>query len=258
MATRTPSGTGADRRGMVDAHPQRRSAIKRAGAVAAEPLRVDGDDAPHLEVNRAVVIVGRRRVELVLKTLVRIKPRVELEFPTVRAGLGGDHHVHLAVMVGPLDAVAHVDGQGLRGEGETLALDDDLVQRGIGDGPGRSGCQPPHRDHAHRQPRRSAHHTRSRTIVGRLYTSRLGTVKPTREEPVHEWPSAALSVGLACSRTTQYAPRARPPSALHLAIPEQAPPPEYSHRLLPIVSRCPQGIARSSPAAAESPSARGA
>src|SRR3989338_5721747 len=40
--------------------------------------------------------------------------------------------------------------------------------------------------------------------------------------PVHERPSAALSVGLACSRTTQYAPRARPPSALHLAIPEQA------------------------------------
>src|SRR3990172_8602751 len=50
-------------------------------------------------------------------------------------------------------------------------------------------------------------------------------------EPVHEWPSAALSVGLACSRTTQYAPRARPPSALHLAIPEQAPTPQYSDTL---------------------------
>src|SRR3989338_2592393 len=60
-------------------------------------------------------------------------------------------------------------------------------------------------------------------------------------EPVHERPSreaafvrharAALSVGLACSRTTQYAPRARPPSALHLAIPEQAPSPAYSDRL---------------------------
>src|SRR3990172_2636745 len=33
-------------------------------------------------------------------------------------------------------------------------------------------------------------------------------------EPVHEWPSAALSVGLAFSLTTQYAPRARPPSDL--------------------------------------------
>src|SRR3989338_3212715 len=61
-------------------------------------------------------------------------------------------------------------------------------------------------------------------------------------EPVHERPSreaafvrharAALSVGLACSRTTQYAPRARPPSALHLAIPEQAPPPQYPDTLL--------------------------
>src|SRR3989344_9080485 len=53
-----------------------------------------------------------------------------------------------------------------------------------------------------------------------------------RSEPVHEWPSAALSVGLACSRTTQYAPRARPPSALHLAIPEQAPPLNDSDRRL--------------------------
>src|SRR3990170_1057211 len=52
------------------------------------------------------------------------------------------------------------------------------------------------------------------------------------QEPVHEWPSAALSVGLACSRTTQYAPRARPPSALHLAAPEQAPTPKYSGRFL--------------------------
>src|SRR3990172_8055315 len=51
-------------------------------------------------------------------------------------------------------------------------------------------------------------------------------------EPVHERPCVALSVGLACSRTTQYAPRARPPSALHLAIPEQAPPPQYSDTLV--------------------------
>src|SRR3990170_2908551 len=56
-------------------------------------------------------------------------------------------------------------------------------------------------------------------------------------EPVHEWPSAALSVGLACSRTSQYAPRARPPSALHLAIPEQAPTPKYSDTLLGRTSR---------------------
>src|SRR3990170_2765070 len=47
--------------------------------------------------------------------------------------------------------------------------------------------------------------------------------RTSREEPVHERPSAALSVGLACSRTNQYALRASPPSALHLAIPEQAP-----------------------------------
>src|SRR3989344_3822194 len=67
-------------------------------------------------------------------------------------------------------------------------------------------------------------------------------------EPVHERPSreaafvrharAALSVGLACSRTTQYAPRARPPSALHLATPEQAPPPKYSDTLLAGPGRC--------------------
>src|SRR3990170_8148636 len=56
--------------------------------------------------------------------------------------------------------------------------------------------------------------------------------RTSREEPVHERPSAALSVGLACSRTNQYAPRARPPSALHLAIPEQAPLPEYSDKFL--------------------------
>src|SRR3990170_122031 len=61
--------------------------------------------------------------------------------------------------------------------------------------------------------------------------------RTSREEPVHERPFAALSVGLACSRTNQYAPRARPPSALHLAIPEQAPPPKYSDRLLEPV-RC--------------------
>ena len=42
----------------------------------------------------------------------------------------------------------------------------------------------------------------------------------------------ALSVGFACSRTTQYAPRAKPPSALHLTIPEQAPFSEYSDALL--------------------------
>ena len=48
----------------------------------------------------------------------------------------------------------------------------------------------------------------------------------------HSSARAALSVGLACSRTTQYAPRARPPSALHLAIPEQAPTPQYSDTLL--------------------------
>src|SRR3989344_5475753 len=61
-------------------------------------------------------------------------------------------------------------------------------------------------------------------------------------EPVHERPSreaafvrharAALSVGLACSHTTQYAPRARPPSALHLAFPEQAPNRHDSDRVL--------------------------
>src|SRR3990172_10083653 len=48
---------------------------------------------------------------------------------------------------------------------------------------------------------------------------------PSSWEPVHEGLSAALSVGLAFSRTIQYAPRARPPSALHLALPEQAPAP---------------------------------
>jgi len=39
----------------------------------------------------------------------------------------------------------------------------------------------------------------------------------SRREPVHERPSAALSVGLARSRTIPCAPHARPPSALHLA-----------------------------------------
>ena len=58
--------------------------------------------------------------------------------------------------------------------------------------------------------------------------------------------AAALSVGLACSRTTQYAPRARPPSALHLAIPEQAPIPHYLDTLLGIGQR--ERMARYRPA----------